>query len=129
MYLVFINSLNKNFRGEYLYEFLFSESTDISKPETWYATSINELADPPDPSEINKVGVLRVEDEEHALELVQNDKNFELVDAVDQIIPLGYEAREEDEEKENRLVFHFGVELTKIEDMLYKRDFHLEYTN
>lgn len=124
MYLVFINSLNKNFRGEHLYEFLFSESLEVSEPDNWYDKSMNEVADPPDPDDISQVGILRIEDENNALELAQYSKHFDLADVKDTIIPLGYEI---ENDSENRLVFHYGAEKSYIEDLLYKRDFHLEY--
>jgi hypothetical protein len=126
MYLVYVNSLNTNFRGEHLFEFLFSKSTDIELPENWESSSFNDKPEPPDPGDISFVGLLRIEEEENTLYLCQYNKSFEMIDAIDGVIPLAFEDRDEEERKENRLVFHYGMHKDKVEDILYKRDFHLE---
>ena len=50
-----------------------------------------------------------------ALDLVQNSDYFSMEHALDNVIALGWETYEDDYEndEEERLVFHFGDEITK----------------
>ena len=72
---------------------------------------------------INKVGVLRNSDVK--LELVQNSDYFNMSDAMDGVIALGWEIEEYDEN--NRLVFKFGEEEESVKNKLYEKDLILEF--
>ena len=59
------------------------------------------------------------------MELIQNSDFFSMMDAMDDIVALGWEKDESDYRK--RLVFRFGEEEDKIKDKLYERDIVLEF--
>lgn len=119
MVLTYINPLNRNYKGEYTYEFLFSKTTEINFGDDWDvepASSGN--ATPPPIDEISIVGVLKTNDIE--LELALNSDNFSLYDCVENIIAMGWE--KESPENDVRLVFHFGESLESVKSKLYSRD-------
>lgn len=123
MKLVYINGLGSNFRGNYVYEFIFSSSlTDIWGPD-WDSVPALGKPLPPDIEYIEKVGVLSKEGIE--FELVQNSDYFSFTDAIDDVISLGWEKYEDevnDTIKDTRLVFRFGEDIGSVEDKLYSRD-------
>jgi hypothetical protein len=63
------------------------------------------------------------------LELAQNSDYFNMEHALDNVIALGWETYEEENEngEEERLVFHFNDELEKVKDKLYSRDIILKF--
>lgn len=119
--LIFVNGLGPNYKGDNIYEFIFSDTLDVwgesweSKPSSGYPT-------PPELKYIKKVGVLRNTDIK--LDLIQNSDFFSMVDAVDDIVALAWES--EDDGKK-RLVFRFGQTEQQIKDKLYERDLILEF--
>jgi hypothetical protein len=119
MYLVYINPLGRNYKGEFIYEFIFSDSKEIELGEDWMVNpaSSGQLTPPPI-SEIKNVEVLQNENIE--LELVIYSDNFSMLEAVENIIALGWE--KETPDNDTRLVFHFGEEQRSVIDKLYERD-------
>ena len=59
------------------------------------------------------------------MELIQNSDYFNMSDAMDGVVALGWEI--EDYEEGSRLVFRFGEEETVVKDKLYARDLILEF--
>jgi hypothetical protein len=120
--LIYVNGLGPNYKGDNLYEFIFSEDLDVwgeyweSKPSSGYPT-------PPELKYIKKVGVLRNTDIK--LELIQNSDFFCMIDAMDDVVALAWETEESEGQK--RLVFRFGETEQKIKDKLYERDLILEF--
>jgi len=109
MYLIYIDRIGTTFKGEHIFEFLFSNSVEWEWDETWYESSVmtdtRELS--PDESIIKMVGTLKTD--EFNLELVQEDGVRDIYNAVEGIIALGWEKLEdEDEIPEKRRVFNFG---------------------
>ena len=121
-YLTYINGLGPDYKGDNLYEFIFSESLDVWG-SSWESSPANSYPTPPDLEFINKVGVLR--NSNIKLELIQNSDSFNMSDAMDGVIALGWEV--EDYDENNRLVLKFGEEETSIKDKLYSRDLVLEF--
>jgi hypothetical protein len=119
--LVFINSLGSNYKGDFLYEFIFSSSNSVWG-ENWEAKPSQGYPKPPELKYITKVGQLTVEDV--SLYLIQNSDYFSMIDSVDGVIALGWEINED---ATNRLVFRFGETEQEIKDKLYERDFILEF--
>ena len=119
--LIFVNGLGPNYKGDNLYEFIFSESTDVWG-ELWESKPANQYPAPPELKYIKKVGVLRNTDVK--LELIQNSDFFSMMDAMDDIIALAWETNEE---SKKRLVFRFGQTEQEIKDKLYERDLILEF--
>ncbi len=119
--LIFVNGLGPNYKGDNLYEFIFSDTTDVWG-ESWESKPSNGYPTPPELKYIKKVGVLRNTDIK--LELIQNSDFFSMIDAMDDVVALAWES--EDENKE-RLVFRFGQTEQEIKDKLYERDLILEF--
>ena len=121
-YLIYVNGLGPNYKGDNLYEFIFSDSLDVWG-EAWESKPSNGYPTPPELKYIKKVGVLRNTDIK--LELIQNSDFFCMIDAMDDVVALAWESEEEQGQK--RLVFRFGEEEQKIKDKLYERDLILEF--
>jgi hypothetical protein len=121
-YLIYVNGLGPNYKGDNLYEFIFSDSLDVWG-ESWDNRPSNGYPQPPDLKYIKKVGVLR--DTDVKLELIQNSDFFSVMDAMDDIIALAWET--DDENIKKRMVFRFGVPEQEIKDKLYERDLVLEF--
>ena len=128
LYLIYINNIGKNYKSENIYEFLFSDRTNYDWDETWYESSVvtdkNDLT--PDPSFIKLVGGLKTS--ELDLELIQNSGVFQIYNAVEGIIDLGWEKLQDDQDyPEERLVFRFGETKELVEEKLYSLDLVLNY--
>ncbi len=119
--LIYVNGLGPNYRGDNLYEFIFSDSLDVWG-DSWDNKPSNGYPGPPELQYIKKVGVLR--NTELKLELIQNSDFFSMIDAMDDVVALAWES--EDENK-GRLVFRFGQTEQEIKDKLYERDLILEF--
>ena len=120
--LIYVNGLGPNYKGDNLYEFIFSDSLDVWG-EAWESKPSNGYPTPPELKYIKKVGVLKKTDVK--LELIQNSDFFCMIDAMDDVVALAWESEEEQGQK--RLVFRFGEEEQKIKDKLYERDLILEF--
>ena len=120
--LIYVNGLGPNYKGDNLYEFIFSDTTDVWG-ESWESRPSNGYPSPPEIQYIKKVGVLRNTDIK--LELIQNSDFFSMIDAMDDVVALAWEA--EDENIKTRLVFKFGETEEEIKNKLYERDLILEF--
>jgi hypothetical protein len=120
-YLIYVNGLGPNYKGDNLYEFIFSDKLDVWG-ESWDNKPSNGYPQPPELKYIKKVGVLR--DTDVKLELIQNSDFFSMVDAIDDVIALAWENNDEDQK---RMVFRFGTPEQEIKDKLYERDLILEF--
>ena len=127
MNLVFINELGPNFRGDNIYEFIFSDLDDVYG-EYWDSETANGKPTPPHVEFIKKVGVLK--NCEVELDLIQNSDFFGMYDSIDGVIALGWEKGDSDEiliNKRKRLVFQYGETIESIENKLYERDVVLKW--
>ena len=120
-FLTYINGLGPDYKGNNLYEFIFSENLEVWG-DSWEASPSNGYPTPPHLEHIDKVGVLRNSDVK--LELVQNSDYFSMSDAMDGVIAIGWEIDEYEEN--NRLVFKFGEEEESVKNKLYEKDLILE---
>jgi hypothetical protein len=120
-YLVFINGLGPNYKGEMRYEFIFSNKLDI-EGEDWEHEPASTYPKPPELNDIESVGVLSEGGIE--LELIQNSDYFSMRDAIDGVISLGWES---DKEIEDRLVFRFGEKEEDTKNKLYSKDLILNF--
>ena len=119
--LIYVNGVGPNYKGDNLYEFIFSDSLDVWG-ESWESKPSNGYPGPPEIKYIKKVGVLRNTDIK--LELIQNSDFFCMIDAMDDVVALAWET---DDEDGKRLVFRFGMTEQQIKDKLYERDLILEF--
>jgi hypothetical protein len=126
MYLIFVNELGPNYKGENIYEFIFSDKIDELWGDDWDAQPSHGKPGPPEVVYIKKVGVLA---RSHVkLELIQNSDYFGMEDALDNVIALGWEIHDEgDFGGKERLVFHFGDTIKETENKLYARDLILDF--
>ena len=123
MYLIYINELGKDYKGQKQYEFVFSKNTDVLMDE-WFTIPSSGRAIPPDIEHIDLVGLLK--NSELVLDLVQNSDYFGLIDAVDGIIALGWESFNlYSEERPERLSFHFGEEMEIVTEKLSTKGLRL----
>ena len=127
MRLVYVNELGPNFKGNYVYEFIFSSNKDVWGEE-WDSSPANGKPQPPDVEYVETVGILSKEGVEFSL--VQESDYFSFVDSIDDILALAWEKEKEEELEisiEKRLVFRFGDTKEMVDDKLYIRDLILEY--
>lgn len=124
--LVFVNELGPNFRGDNLYEFIFSDNEDISG-EDWESSPAGGNPQPPHIDYITKVGVLK--NDKIKLNVIQNSDFFSFYDAVDKVIALSWEDIENEyyNEEDTRLVFHYGDSEQDVMSKLYERDIILTF--
>ena len=119
MVLTYINPLNRNYKGEYIYEFLFSKNVEINFGEDWDTMPASSgTLTPPPISEIVGVAILQTED--IVLDLAIQSDNFSMFDCVENIVALGWE--KESPEAETRMVFQFGETWDSVKKKVYSRD-------
>ena len=125
MNLVYINKVGQNWKGNFIYEFLFSDILEDIDGEGWDAYPASSNPEPPEEKFIKKSGTL-VGDLK--LEVVQESDSFAMWDAVDGIIAMAWENLEGyDEYPEKRLFFEFGEKIDSVESKLYEKDMVLQY--
>jgi len=121
MYLIFVNGLGPDYKGDNLYEFIFSDQLEVWG-ERWESKPCSSYPLPPELNYIKKVGVLKNTDIK--LELIQNSDYFSMEDVIDDVVALAWE---NENEGGKRLVFRFGENESVIKDKLYERDLILEF--
>ena len=117
LYLVYINPLNTDYRNRFVYEFIFSTTTDIEVGEEWSTSGPVNTATPPDPKYANYVGVFRAP-EEHELSLLLDNEHFTMYDGVEGVVALGWESEVDFEFDRDRLVFKYGDTLDSVQKQL-----------
>ena len=121
-HLIYVNGLGPNYKGDNLYEFIFSNSLDVWG-ESWESKPSNGYPSPPELQYIKRVGVLR--DTDVKLELIQNSDFFSMIDSIDDIVALAWETEEIESQK--RLVFRFGMSEEEINNKLQERELLLDF--
>jgi len=125
-YLIYINGLGTNYKGENIYEFIFSDNIDEVWGQDWEVRPANGYPSPPDIEHVKKVGTLT--NGEITLELVQNSDVFSVQDGLDGVIAIGWEKEEDiDFSMVKRLVFRYGDKEQEVKDKLYERDLVLQF--
>lgn len=125
-FLIYVNKLGSNYKGENLYEFIFSESIENVWGDSWESKPANGYPSPPDIELIDKVGVLKnILD----FEVLQNSDYFSMIDGIDDVVALAWENESEgvNFDKDKRLVFRFGENIDSVKNKLYARDIVLEF--
>ena len=127
IFLIYVNGLGQNYKGEHIYEFIFSDKTEGIWGQDWESKPSNGYPSPPDIEKIKKVGVLK--NEIIKLSLIQDSDFFSMIDALDGVIALGWEEENDsiDFNQMKRLVFRFGETEKEVKDKLYERDIVLEF--
>jgi len=127
MKLIYVNELGPNYKGDNLYEFIFSDLDDVWG-EDWDSEPAAGKPFPPEVHYVKKVGVLK--NSKINLSLIQNSDFFGVYDAVDGVVALAWENSNSDNiiiDKQKRLVFNYGETVDSVEDKLYERDVVLKW--
>jgi hypothetical protein len=127
MNLVYVNELGPNYKGDNIYEFIFSDEENVWGEE-WDAEPASGKPSPPQINFIKKVGVLKNSGIE--LNLIQNSDFFSVYDSVEGVIALAWENPDTEEITDKgykRLVFHYGESESQVSDKLYERDIVLMF--
>jgi hypothetical protein len=126
-FLIYVNELGPNYKGDNIYEFIFSDDLEEVFGENWESSPANGNPLPPDLEHIKKVGVLK--NDQITLSVIQNSDYFTMLDSIDGIIALAYENESNDVDfaRQKRLVFSYGELEESVKDKLYERDFVLEF--
>jgi hypothetical protein len=124
-FLIYINFVGKDYKGNYIYEFIYSDTIENIDGEEWDTYPASGRPNPPYENLIKKVGRL---ESEFNLDVIQNSDTFAVWDAVDGVIALAWEnINAYDSYPEHRLSFKFGSTIKEVEDKLYEKDLILEY--
>ena len=126
-FLIYVNELGPNYKGDNIYEFIFSDTIENVWGENWESKPSNGYPVPPNLEFIKKVGVLK--NDKITMSVVQNSDFFSMVDAIDGVIALSWENESDDIDFNHytRLVFRFGDDEKSVKDKLYERDIVLEF--
>ena len=125
LFLIYINLVGKDYKGDFLYEFIFSDSIKDIDGENWDTFPASGRPEPPHKNFIKKVGRL---ESTLNLDVIQNSDTFAVWDAMDGVIALAWENINSYESyPEHRLNFKFGDTLKIVESVLYEKDLILQY--
>lgn len=127
MKLVYVNALGPNYKGDNIYEFIFSNQEDVWGDD-WDKEPAGGSPSPPHIQFVEKVGVLKNSGVE--LTLVQNSDFFAVYDSVEGVVGLAWENSDSEsitDFKQKRLVFHYGDDEKTVADKLYERDIVLNW--
>lgn len=123
MHLIYINELGLDYKGQKQYEFIFSKHEEIEVDE-WFIIPASASSQPksPDVMYIDLVGLLK--DTDLDLELIQNSDYFGVIDAVDNVVSLGWEKYVINQERE-RLTFKFGESIDSVNKKIRSRGYQI----
>ena len=122
-FLIYVNGLGPNYRGDNMYEFIFGDELDVWG-DNWDSKPASGYPEPPHIQYIKKVGTLK--NTSLQFDLIQSSDYMGFVDAMEEIIALAWET-DETCENQTRLFFRFGEDEKKVKDKLYERDLILEF--
>jgi hypothetical protein len=125
LYLIYVNYVGKDYKGNMIYEFIFSDAPDSADGDDWDTFPASGRPEPPYDNFIKKVGRL---ESELPLDVIQNSDTFAVWDAVDGVIALAWEnINSYDAYPEKRICFRFGEPIKDVESKLYEKDLILNY--
>lgn len=125
LFLIYINMIGKDYKSNYIYEFIFSDTTKDIDGEEWDTFPASGRPHAPHDNFIKKVGKL---ESELKLDVIQNSDTFAVWDALDGVIALAWEnINAYDAYPEHRLCFKFGETISEVESKLYEKDLILKY--
>jgi hypothetical protein len=117
--------VGKDYKGNYLYEFIFSDSIKNIDGDEWDTFPASGRPHAPHDNFIKKVGRL---ESELKLDVIQNSDTFAVWDAIDGVIALAWEnINSYDSYPEHRLCFKFGESIKDVDSKLYEKDLILKY--
>lgn len=127
LFLIYVNEVGKTWEDQYIYEFLFSDTTKNVDGDDWDVYPASGNPSPPRQDLVKKVGKI-VSDVKFSL--VQQSDTFAVWDAIDGVIALAWEDVSEYEEYPAiRMHFKFGEAHQSVIDKLYEKDIILEFND
>jgi hypothetical protein len=124
-FLIYINVIGKDYKENYLYEFIFSDSIEDIDGDDWDTFPASGRPSAPHDHFIKKVGRLETEIK---FDVIQYSDTFAVWDAIDGVIALGWEnINAYDSYPEKRICFKFGEPINEVETKLYEKDLTLQY--
>ncbi len=127
-FLIYVNELGPNYKGDNIYEFIFTDNLEDVWGESWESKPANGYPLPPDIEHIKKVGILK--NNSVTLSVIQKSDWFSMIDCMDGVISLSWENEENSGvnfDIHKRLVFHYGEPEESVKNKLYERDIVLEF--
>ena len=88
LFLIYINHVGEDYKGDYLYEFIFSDTLVDIDGDGWDNVPASGRAFPPHKRFIKSVGLLT---SDLKLDVIQDSDTFAVWDAVDDVISLSWE--------------------------------------
>ncbi len=125
LFLIYINKIGKDYKENYLYEFIFSDTIDGIDGDDWDTFPASGRPSAPHDHFIKKVGRL---ESEIKFDVIQDSDTFAVWDAMDGVIALAWEnINAYDSYPEKRICFKFGEPISEVETKLYEKDLTLQY--
>jgi len=126
LFLIYVHKIGgTDYKGNYMYEFIFSDTTKDIDGEEWDTFPASGRPEPPHENFIKKVGRLETD---LNFDVVQNSDTFAVWDALDGVIALAWEnINDYDTYPDTRMFFSFGSTIAEVEAKLYERDLILNY--
>ena len=125
LFLIYVNRVGKDYKGNFIYEFIFSDTTKGIDGDDWDTFPASGRPSPPNDNFIKKVGRL---ESELNLDVIQDSDTFAVWDAIDDVIALAWEnINAYDSYPDKRLCFKFGEPIQSVEAKLYENDLILQY--
>jgi hypothetical protein len=127
LYLIYVNFVGKDYKGNLLYEFIFSNTIKDIDGESWDVFPASGRPEPPNDNFIKMVGRL---ESDLNLDVIQNSDTFAVWDAIDGVIALAWEnINAYDTYPDCRVCFKFGEPIKDVEAKLYEKDLILQYNS
>lgn len=125
LFLIYVNMVGKDYKDNYIYEFIFSDTTKNIDGDDWDTFPAAGRPHAPHDNLIKRVGRL---ESELKLDVIQNSDTFAVWDAIDGVIALAWEnINAYDAYPEKRLCFKFADTIKDVEAKLYEKDLILKY--
>ena len=125
LFLIYVNRVGKDYKGNFIYEFIFSDTTKGIDGDDWDTFPAAGRPSAPNDHFIKKVGRL---ESELNLDVIQDSDTFAVWDAIDDVIALAWEnINAYDSYPDKRLCFKFGEAAESVEAKLYENDLILQY--
>lgn len=126
--LVYVNKIGFNFKGNIMYEFIFSDANKVDRLDVygdgWEEEPASGYASPPDDFYVHALGKLDVKDYE--LMCAGDNDYYSVLDARDGVIALAYELIDDTFVKYPRLCFHYWEDLESVKEKLLRRKIVLD---
>jgi hypothetical protein len=112
LFLIYINKIGKDYKENYLYEFIFSDTIDGIDGDDWDTFPASGRPSAPHDHFIKKVGRL---ESEIKFDVIQDSDTFAVWDAIDGVIALAWEnINAYDSYPEKRICFKFGEPISEV---------------